>query len=35
MYQLHDDEFQLIAQLIEDYSGIHLKTEKNLDDGAS
>jgi chemotaxis protein methyltransferase CheR len=28
MYQLHDDEFQLIAKLIEDYSGIHLKAEK-------
>lgn len=28
MLQLKDDEFQLMADLIEDYSGIHLKPEK-------
>jgi len=26
--KLHDDEFQLMADLIQDYSGIHLKPEK-------
>lgn len=28
MLELHDAEFELIAKLIEDYSGIHLKSEK-------
>jgi chemotaxis protein methyltransferase CheR len=28
MYHINDKEFQLIADLVEDYSGIHLKPEK-------